>query len=123
MRGVDLFEAPIVSAMHALATYSSADRWLRGRRMNVLLQLFRGLASQDVQHNSVRNQFRLVGILLQSRSQGGLCLRQPTEMEFCHGLTNDREGRGGARSGCQFLVDVECSLVFLAALKAEATAN
>lgn len=90
--------------------------------MNVLLQLFRGLASQDVQHNSVRNQFRLVGILLQSCSQGGLGLRQPTEMEFCHGLTNDREGRGAARSGSQFLVDVECSLVFLAALKAEATA-
>lgn len=88
--------------------------------MNLLLQLLRRLASQDIQHNRVGDQFRLVGVLLQSRSQGGLGLRQPTEMEFSHGLTDDRKGRGGARSGSQFLVDVERSLVFLAALKAEA---
>lgn len=67
--------------------------------MNVLLQLLRRLASQDIQHNRVGDQFRLVGVLLQRRSQGGLGLRQPTEMEFSHGLTDDRKGRGGARSG------------------------
>jgi hypothetical protein len=89
------------------------------RACQLLLQVRRllRLAQQRVQHNQIRNRVSVAGRDFMRLLQRSFGFREAAEMQFGHGLCD--EGVWGLRLGClcEFFEDIECGLVFLAALQ------
>jgi hypothetical protein len=88
------------------------------RLCQLLLQVCRllRLAQQRVQHNQIRNRIRVVGRDLMRLLQRSFGFGEAAEMEFGHCLCDKRVWGLGLGGLCEFFEDVECGLVFLAAL-------
>lgn len=98
--------------------YVSSPLLPRDQKEKVFIrdQLPRILPAQHIQHYRVRNQLRIIRVLLHRRRQRRLRLGETAQVQLRNGLADDGQRRRGVGVRGEFLVDVVCGLVLFAAL-------